>query len=206
MEVDKQTLRTALRKVRRLLTQAQVREFSAAICRQAQEMPQFKRAFSVGLYVSIDNEVDPSSLLLAAHLSEKAVFLPVVDQQRRAICFVQYRKNEPLVEGAFGIREPLLSPAEQRLQEADALPIPPLDILFLPLVAFDPSGCRLGYGGGYYDRLLAHQQQALGYKPLLIGLAYHCQQVPVLPRDPHDVPMDWVVTERECLTCSGAEA
>ncbi len=196
MEAEKKKIRDHLRRSRQRLTQDEVQGLSAAVCQQAQRLPHFQNASSIGLYLSTDNEVDPSPLLLAALQSDKAVFLPVVDRERHSVHFVPYREGDPLVVGAFGIREPL--------QRSPVLPcITDLDLLFLPLVAFDPGGWRLGYGGGYYDRLLARDKRATGQKPLLIGLAYPFQAVPALPHAAHDIPMDWVITDRGCLACSG---
>ncbi|MEO5364564.1 MAG: 5-formyltetrahydrofolate cyclo-ligase, partial [Magnetococcus sp. DMHC-8] len=177
----------------------------------------FQRAAAVGLYLSTDNEVDPTALLLAATLSEKAVFLPVVHRPSRTLQFVRYRDHDPLVVGSFGIREPLLRPpvapeevASSPLtgpdQVREVCPVTDLDVLYLPLVAFDRQGWRLGYGGGYYDRCLARAPGAADRSPLLVGLAYHFQEVPALPHGAHDMPMDRVITERVCLTCSGTGA
>ena len=204
MKAEKQSIRNRLRTVRRLLAQEEVQRLSIAVCQRVQTVPRFQSASSIGLYLSIDNEVDPSSLLLAAFLSEKAVFLPVVNRQQHRLHFVRYRKNDPLVEGAFGIREPLLSASHKACDERMPQPLP-FDILFLPLVAFDARGGRLGYGGGYYDRLLSRPATARRQRPLLIGLAYHFQKVPALPHAAHDIPLDWVVTDRECLICSAVE-
>ncbi|MBF0462500.1 MAG: 5-formyltetrahydrofolate cyclo-ligase [Magnetococcales bacterium] len=206
MEAEKKNIRDDLRRVRRLLAQEEVHRLSTAVCQQAQMLPHFQRASSIGLYLSIDNEVDPSSLLLAANSSEKTVFLPIVDREQRSLRFVRYRENDPLVTGAFGIREPVWPPGDLAAS-AHLLPrISSLDILFLPLVAFDACGWRLGYGGGYYDRLLSRAGRAGGQRPLLVGLAYHFQEVAALPHAAHDIPMDWVVTDRACLVCSGADA
>ena len=154
----------------------------------ASTLPHFRRALSIGLYLSIDNEVDPSSLLLAAELSGKTIFLPVVDPEQNAMLFAQYRRSDPLKTGAFGIREPVIRPGVTHCSS-----ITNIDLLFLPLVAFDRRGQRLGFGGGYYDRVLAHRKK----KPLLIGLAYHFQETQMLPYASHDIPLHAVVTDRE---------
>jgi 5-formyltetrahydrofolate cyclo-ligase len=65
------------------------------------------------------------------------------------------------------------------------------DIILMPLLGFDAAGTRLGYGGGYYDRTLA----ALHKRPKLIGLAFAVQELPLIPRESHDVPLDAVITE-----------
>jgi 5-formyltetrahydrofolate cyclo-ligase len=65
------------------------------------------------------------------------------------------------------------------------------DIILMPLLGFDKHGTRLGYGGGYYDRTLAH----LTRRPKLLGFAFARQEVDYIPREAHDVPLDAVVTE-----------
>lgn len=206
MEAEKQQMRATLRRMRGRLAQGEVQRLSTEICRRAQKLPHFQAAASVGLYLSADNEVDPSSLLLAATASEKAVFLPVVDRHQRTMCLARYRAGDPLVTGAFGIREPLLPTESSACIAAGSPRIAALDVLFLPLVAFDPQGWRLGYGGGYYDRFLRHKQGGRVERPVLVGLAYHFQEVPVLPHAPHDIPMDWVITDQAVCSCTGMTA
>jgi 5-formyltetrahydrofolate cyclo-ligase len=65
------------------------------------------------------------------------------------------------------------------------------DIILVPMLGFDRYGTRLGYGGGYYDRTLA----SLTKKPKLVGLAFAVQELPLIPRDTHDIPLDLVITE-----------
>jgi 5-formyltetrahydrofolate cyclo-ligase len=68
------------------------------------------------------------------------------------------------------------------------------DIILVPLLAFDRQGRRLGQGGGHYDRLLARNPQAKA-----VGLAYAAQEVPLVPTEPHDRRLDWILTEREAI-------
>ena len=209
MEAEKRSIRNSLRRLRRVLPAAEAGRLSESICHNVRMFPHFKRALSVGLYLSVDNEVDLSSLLLAATLSKKAVFLPVVDKVRKSLLFARYRQGDPLVVGAFGIREPVALLGQTGLAKTEYAAVSTIDILFLPLVAFDRSGWRLGYGGGYYDRVLAPQKSsnvvaaqvvaAADKRPLLVGLAYHFQEVSALPYTAHDIPMDFVVTDQECI-------
>ena len=86
----------------------------------------------------------------------------------------------------FGIAEPK--------PDVSAIILPgQLDIIFMPLVAFDDQGQRLGMGGGFYDRTLASLPQGCN-KPLLVGLAHQCQQVDMVPAEPWDVPLPRVLT------------
>ncbi len=91
-----------------------------------------------------------------------------------------WEQGASLYEAGFGT----LAPSELAPREEP-------DIIIMPLLGFDSRGTRLGYGGGYYDRTLA----GLGKKPLLVGLAFAAQELDEIPREPHDVPLDVIVTE-----------
>ena len=87
-------------------------------------------------------------------------------------------------EGAYRIMEPD--------DNCDKLQHENIDIVIIPLVAFDNSGTRLGYGGGYYDRLLKNMQ-----KTKKIGIAFSLQQLDSIERENHDVKLDMVITEKK---------
>ena len=75
-----------------------------------------------------------------------------------------------------------------------------MDVILLPLVAFDRKGYRLGMGGGYYDRSLAFRRSRQQWRrPRLIGVAHSCQQHPGLPQQHWDVPLDCIITESEII-------
>lgn len=94
---------------------------------------------------------------------------------------------EHLTTGTLQIREPAASAPE----------VSPLELaaIVVPLIGFDPHGYRLGQGGGFYDALIASLPRDPALRPRLIGLAYACQRVDTLPREPHDQPVDLVLTE-----------
>lgn len=125
-------------------------------------------------------------LILNAH---KKCYLPVISGE--VLSFKQYTKDTLLLPNRFGIMEPA----------ADAPSIAPeaLDVVLVPLVAFDKSGNRLGSGAGYYDKTFAFKADKASIKPLLIGLAYACQQTDALPSDPWDIKLDAVLTERQII-------
>ncbi len=169
-----------------------MQRLSRAVCLHAIRLPLYRRASSIGAYIPIQNEVDCRLLLDHAHRTGKAIFLPVisVDQQLR---MVRFRPGDPLRRGPFGTREPLEGPDRT---PARSLP----DMILLPLVGFDRRGVRLGYGGGYYDRLLARFRGS-ARRPWRVGLAYGFQAVPSLVPGPRDVPLDGVVTEHGIHRC-----
>lgn len=106
--------------------------------------------------------------------------LPVVVAPKAPLVFREWHPGVKLVAGVLGIAYP-----------ADSAEVAP-DAVAVPLVGFDGAGYRLGYGGGYFDRTLA----AIARKPVAIGVAYESARLETIHPQPHDIPMDWIVTER----------
>jgi 5-formyltetrahydrofolate cyclo-ligase len=106
--------------------------------------------------------------------------LPVVVAPKTPLVFREWHPGVRLGSGVLGIPYPVGS--------REVAP----DAVIVPLVGFDDAGYRLGYGGGYFDRTLA----ALARKPVVIGVAYEGAHLDTIHPQPHDVPMDWIVTER----------
>ena len=140
---------------------------------------------AVSGYLSINGEIDVRPLLADLDSRGHPVALPVVMAPRRPLAFRAWVDGAPLEDGPFGTRHP-----------AEAAAVAP-DILVVPLLAFDRSGGRLGYGGGYYDRTLAALRKAK--EVLAVGVAYCEQEVSGVPCDDEDQPLDWVITDREAI-------
>ncbi len=186
-------LRRDLRALRRKLTAREQEYAGRALLDVMSRLAQYRRAKRLAFYLPNDGEIDPTTLLEHCVHGGKTCYLPVVHPTgQNRLHFVRYDPDAPLVINRFGIAEPQL--ARNRIA-----PIWTLDIIFLPLVAFDRCGTRLGMGGGYYDRSLAHVGANRTQKPLLIGLAHSGQEVSVLPRAPWDVPVHMVATETELI-------
>ena len=134
-----------------------------------------------GLYFANDGELDPLPLAQRLMASGKTLAYPVI-QPSGKLEFHAVTPDSDYCFNRFGIPEP---------RTAKALPRFSLGVIFMPLVAFDERGNRLGMGGGYYDRSFPATQPGR----LLIGLAHALQRVPELPRQPWDAPLDAVVTE-----------
>jgi len=189
--LDIRQLRRALRARRRALGPAQQAAASAAVDAVVAALPAFRRARRIGFYLAHGGELDPAPLRRRAQQLGKGCFLPVLHPLgHRRLHFVAWREGEPLVRNRFGIPEP-------RLRR----PVPAwsLDLILVPLVAFDARGNRLGQGAGFYDRTLAFRRRGRRH-PRLIGLAHSFQQLPLLPAAPWDVPLDGIATERRFLS------
>lgn len=190
-----QALRTALRRARRALDPRQQAQASAGLCRVIASLSAFRRARRIAFYRADGGEIDPHPALELAAALGKACYLPVLHPLgHNKLYFVRYDASEPLFPNRFGIPEP-------RLRSPTA--IWSLDVIFVPLVAFDAAGNRLGQGAGFYDRSLARLRGKPARRPLLIGLAHGFQQVPQLHPTPWDVPLHGVATEHSFHPAAG---
>ena len=133
-------------------------------------------------FMPIRSEVDTRPLMEALRARDGRLVLPVVLDQE-TIVFRVFEADTPLVKTGFGTTGP----------GGDAEILDP-DILLVPLSVFDGEGQRIGYGAGHYDRAIA-RLHAKGRQPVLIGIAFDCQEVPSVPAEPHDVPLHAILTE-----------
>ncbi len=141
---------------------------------------------SVAAYLPIRSECDSRPIIERAGALAITLALPAVIDSTTLV-FRRYEPGAPLVAGGFGT----LAPA------SDQPPVEP-ELVIVPMVAFDRAGTRLGHGKGHYDRALAGLA-ARGIKPKLVGIAFATQEVALIPAEPHDVRLDWIVTENETL-------
>lgn len=130
----------------------------------------------------IRSEVDPRPLMFALREKGAALALPAILQKNRMV-FRSFTPGDLLVEMGFNTVGP-----DEAAQCVDP------DLILMPLAAFDENGNRIGYGAGYYDRAVA-SLRLKGANPTLIGLAFDCQKVDAIPAEPHDVPLQAVLTE-----------
>ena len=133
----------------------------------------------VGFYWPFKGEYDVRRIARQLHARGTRLALPVVIEKNRPLEFRAWTPDAKLVPGIWNIPVP-----------ADGAVVEP-DALLVPLVGFDDEGYRLGYGGGYYDRTLASRPR----KPLTIGVGFELSELPTIHPQPHDIPMDAIVTE-----------
>lgn len=134
----------------------------------------------VAAYWPIRDELDIRTLIGKLMDAGQPVCLPVVLGEEEPLELRLWQEGVPLYEAGFGTLAP----------EDNAPRVEP-DVILMPLLGFDRHGTRLGYGGGYYDRTLAH----LPKRPRVVGIAFARQELEHIPRRAHDVPLDAIVTE-----------
>lgn len=188
----KRQMRRHMRARRRALNRAQQRRAGLALAQQLVRLPAFMRSRHIALYLPNDGEIDPRPLAKRAWRMGKRCYLPVLHPlKERQLVFVRFKPDTPLYPNRFGIPEP-----DTRRQ--GWLPAQCLDLVLLPLVAFDRRGGRLGMGGGFYDASFAFKRRSWGKgrKPHLVGLAHSCQEATDVVREDWDIPLSAVATER----------
>ena len=140
---------------------------------------------TAALYGALGSEMDPAPLARALMVHGLDLALPVVVRRDAPLVFRRWRPGDPLELDQAGCPAPLDLAGEI---------IP--DLIMVPLLAFDASGGRLGQGGGYYDRTLEALRAVERVPPVAaVGLGYAAQEMDNLPMDPHDQPLDGVLTE-----------
>ncbi len=165
---------------------------SEAICNRWIQSDLHRRTGSILCYVNVRSEVSTRGLIEACWQAEQRVAVPYCVGQELALTWItSWDELEP---GRFGILEPL----DEFRNDPSRCPCQDeLDVVFVPGVAFDRQGGRLGHGQGFYDRLLA----SLPKRTTLVGIAFDCQIVAEVPTEPHDIPMDFILTESAWHAC-----
>lgn len=185
-------LRQHMRHLRRGLDARDRHRLGAIIARRLVHTGVFRRGRHLACYLAVDGEVDTHPLIEAAERLGKRIYLPVLlgNHPSAHLGFRLFRRGSRMKRNRFGILEP--DGREGGIRHPSSL-----DLVLAPLVAFDPSGNRLGMGGGYYDRTFAFLHKRLSWQqPRVIGVAYSFQETPRLPAEPWDVPLWGVITEK----------
>jgi 5-formyltetrahydrofolate cyclo-ligase len=154
------------------------------------ELPPMKHARTVLLFSSFGSEVSTEAIRRRLAGEGRRVLLPFL--RRGEMGAAEHRPRDELVATPYGPKEP-----------PNPIPLDPreVDVAIAPGLAFDRCGYRVGYGGGHYDRYLAR----LGPHATTVGIGFHLQLVDEVPHGPDDVPLHFVVTDRETLACRAAE-
>lgn len=189
--MDTKTLRQKIREQRRALSESEHEHASYLVCERIAASRVFQQSKHIAFYLTNDGEVDLSLLIKHAWQQKKKVYLPVLaEPNTQRLWFVPYTPNTKLKNNRFGIPEPIHS-YKTRLRKTLSL-----DLILMPLVAFDPQGNRVGMGGGFYDRTLAFlRQRKYWHKPNLMGVAYEFQKQKQLDANPWDIPLQAITTE-----------
>ncbi len=179
--MDKSALRAELKR-RRARAAAQLPKAGEALAaRVPNALLELKPAIVAG-YVPIGDEIEPGAALYRFRQAGARLALPVIHLQTKALSFRAWDFGQTLKPGPFQIPQPT--------EEAETLTP---DLLLIPLLGWSQEGGRLGWGQGHYDRSLTPLRAAGAVTA--VGLGFECQRVWDLPQEPHDEPLDWILTE-----------
>ncbi|MCF7981889.1 MAG: 5-formyltetrahydrofolate cyclo-ligase [Pseudomonadales bacterium] len=188
--VDKKQLRQSMQRQRLALSPAQQNNAAMGLLKVLSDSLLFKKSQHIAFYLANSGEIDPHPLIEFAWQNNQSCYLPLLASNGdNYLHFAPYTQDSILVNNRYGIPEPICSQEELRLPQT-------LDLVFVPLVAVDAEGNRLGMGKGYYDRTFAFLcSNPRPIKPSLIGLGHSFQQTDQIVPCSWDVPIQGVATE-----------
>ncbi len=201
---DKAALRRRMRSARKEAWDRSGSRAAITLAAHGDEPPQDEKALPTGPfsqrdlsatvvsgYWPIGQELDPRPLMAALSARGAVLTLPVTCAETGVLRFRLWHQDNPLEDAGFGTLAPGPSAGE-------AEP----DFVLVPLLAFDRSGARLGYGQGHYDRTLADLRSRRAVETA--GIAFSVQEIDAVPVEGHDVPLDWILTEKEAIPCKAS--
>lgn len=175
-------LRNTIKQIRQRLPHEYHMKISRKVCSRIRNLREYRYAKRIGLYFAVNGEIDLEPIWRTAPYQGKFCYFPVINEDGITLSFLPATPATPFALNRYGIPEPEVS-RDQAISLID------LDIIFVPLVAFDTHCTRLGMGAGYYDRTFAQLQANL------FGVAYQFQQVDYIQPYPWDIPMNAVITQ-----------
>ena len=184
---EKAKLRSIFLAKREALNEFLVKYLSFKISQEAVEFILLQGFAKLAFYMAKEKEASLSKAIGKSFVEGKNVYLPKTWTQERRLTFHRVYSFSDLVPGPFGLLEP-----NPKNEEAD---LGSLNVIFIPGLAFDVKGFRLGYGGGFYDRVLKETSA------IKVGVCYSFQLVGSLPVEPHDVPVNLILTEDGIIQC-----
>lgn len=177
------------------LSASEISHHSTLVCHRLKQMDAYRYAKHLGLYYAVKGEICLDKLWRTAAFQGKYCYFPVVKEQ--LLYFLPATPSTPFKKNHYGILEPDVSLSE-------SIPASALDVVLVPLVAFDPFGIRIGMGKGYYDRTFSEISSQLASKVMLIGVAHDFQKQAILLKQPWDVLLNATVTEKKVYWASNA--
>lgn len=188
---ERATIRRRMRQRRRQVTRGAQRLAARRIAQQLMHAMLLRPGRCIGVYLALPGEADLTVTIECARVLGCRLYLPhIVNVARGQMAFYRHDRQHRLRTNRWGIPQLPSVVGRTPARSID------LDVVLVPLVAFDAQGHRLGMGAGFYDRYFARRRRNRQWRrPLLVGIAYSFQQVASIPNEAHDVDLDAVVTE-----------
>ena len=184
----KKQQREKLTSIRKVISKKNTYRFNPINIDQLLKNKKLNNLKIISSFFSIKSEIPTSDLNEYLISKNKILSFPVVNPSSKILSFRKFKKNQKLVEGSYNIPEP-------PLKNEELIP----NLIFVPCLAFDIQGYRLGYGGGYYDKTFAYFKN-INHQFISVGFAYDDQKVDSVIRDQFDYKLNYVLTEKQLYT------
>ncbi|MVX62750.1 5-formyltetrahydrofolate cyclo-ligase [Clostridium chromiireducens] len=188
---DKKTLRKEILTKRKDIDNVEKEKMDKKILNKFYESKFYKDATNIFVYISYDSEIDTRLIINKALKDNKKIYVPRTEFETRIMDAVEIKSFDNLIKSNYGIlepskNEPCINPNE-------------LDLIVVPGVAFDRNGGRMGYGAGFYDRYFKKITKDNIERIIKLALAYNFQVLDKVPMNEQDVPVDFIITEKEFI-------
>ena len=183
-DLIKTTLRDTMKQIRSKISNSYRATASRQVCNRIRSLNQYRSANYIGFYCATKGEIDLEDLWKSASLQGKSCYFPILNENESTLSFLPAASSTPFKKNRYDIAEPDVS-------HDLAIPLNKLDLVLIPLVAFDVHCNRIGMGAGYYDRTFKDNKNCLLY-----GVAYQFQRVDELEPKSWDIPLHAVITQR----------
>lgn len=178
------SLRSQAKAKRLALSPLQHQLAARRLLQKISSLAEFKRANKISIYHPMKGEIHTEAIIAKALEKNKSVYLPAIQRNSRELRFFPVKKSQRLKANHLGIPESY---------KGKAINSKNLQLVLMPLVAFDKKGNRIGMGGGYYDYTFRHLNKKRFRKTILLGLAHHCQEVEDIKVQDWDVKADKII-------------
>jgi len=189
---EKKALRKEILTKRKNIDTAEKEKMDKEILDRFFESKYYKEAENIFIYISYDSEIDTSEIIDKAFKDGKKIYVPRTEFETRLMDAVEITSFDNLIKSSYGILEPSIEDSHINPNE--------LDLIVVPGVAFDRNGGRMGYGAGFYDRYFKKINKDNIKRIVKLALAYDFQVLEEVPMNVQDVPVDFIITEKEFIS------
>ena len=188
---DKKILRKEILTKRNNIDVVEKEEMDKKILNKFYESKYYRESKNIFIYISYDSEINTKEIINKALIDNKKIYVPRTEFKTRLMDAVEITSLENLIESEYGILEPSIY--EPHIEPNE------LDLIVVPGVGFDRNGGRMGYGAGFYDRYFKKISKDKMQKIVKLALAYDFQILEDVPMNEQDVPVNYIITEKEFI-------
>ena len=188
---DKKILRKEILTKRKNIDVVEKEKMDKKILNKFYESKYYRESKNIFIYISYDSEINTKEIINKSLIDKKKIYVPRTEFKTRLMDAVEITSLENLIESEYGILEPSIY--EPYIEPNE------LDLIVVPGVGFDRNGGRMGYGAGFYDRYFKKISKDKMQKIVKLALAYDFQILEDVPMNEQDVPVSYIITEKEFI-------